>query len=304
MAVTAEPLPELLSFHDDKHLIVVTDTETTENAANMAAAAWQRLLGMDVTVYRRFVGSAPKSRKDTTQLRLIRAGAVLTVPEAQTVALPAEMSSLQLELLTTAYLISLAVRLARERGQDTTLWESGLIRLPGVVDQVLGDRDLAGHVRTALGPYAGAGYDKAQIIGGGQDFASAASIARSLCTHGFMAEALYTDSAWHGPLASVGGPDADHDTLIVILATDPLFQAAALVDTQVYRTRRAPVLLVVPEGNQTLPAIQGVDPSAVLVVPAVPRPFVPLVNVALGAVLAREMDQLWGDTLAREIQAH
>jgi hypothetical protein len=108
-----------------------------------------------------------------------------------------------------------------------------------------------------------------------------------------MAEALYTDSAWHGPLATVGGPDAEHDTLIIILATDPLFQAAAMVDTQVYRTRNAPVLLVVPEGNNDLPAVRGVGASAVLTVPALPRPFVPIANVALGAVLAREITRLW-----------
>lgn len=298
-AVIAEPLPRLLEFDHDKHLIVVTDTETTENAATMAAAAWERLLGMDVRVYRRFMSEVPAVRKDTALLRLTRAGAVLTVPEAQTVALPTEMSPLELELLTTIYLISLAVRLARRRGKDTTTWEAGLARLPLVIEEVLGDPDLAGQVRGALSPYVTAGYDKAQIIGGGQDHVSAASIARSLRMHGFMAEALYADSAWHGPLATVGGPDADHDTLIVILATDPLFQPAALVDTQVYRTRHAPVLLVVPEGNQDLPAVHGVDPSAVLTVPAVPRPFVPVVNVALGAVLAREMSRLWEDVLAR-----
>jgi hypothetical protein len=39
--------------------------------------------------------------------------------------------------------------------------------------------------------------------------------------------------------------------------------------------------------------VRGVDPSAVLSVPALPRPFVPVVNVALGAVLAQEMARLW-----------
>ena len=97
----------------------------------------------------------------------------------------------------------------------------------------------------------------------------------------------------HGPLATVGGPDADHDALIIVLATDPLFQAAALVDTQVYRTRNATVLLVVPEGNQELPVVRRVGASAVLVVPAVPRPFVPMINAALGSVLARQVAGLW-----------
>lgn len=110
-----------------------------------------------------------------------------------------------------------------------------------------------------------------------------------------MAEALYTDSAWHGPLATVGGPDADHDTLIFILATDPLFQAAALVDTQVYRTRNAKILLLVPEGNQDLPAVQGVGAEAVLAVPAVPSPFLPVVNATVGSILARQMAKLWED---------
>jgi glucosamine 6-phosphate synthetase-like amidotransferase/phosphosugar isomerase protein len=136
------------------------------------------------------------------------------------------------------------------------------------------------------------GYDKLQVIGGGQDHASAASIARSLRYQGFMAEALYTDSAWHGPLATVGGPDADHDTLILILATDPLFQPAALVDTQVYRARNAQVLLIVPEGNQALPTVRQVGAQAVIPVPAVPRPFVPIINAVLGDIIARTLASL------------
>jgi len=81
--------------------------------------------------------------------------------------------------------------------------------------------------------------------------------------------------------------------LIVILATDPLFQAAALVDTQVYRTRRAVIILLVPDGNQDLPAVQGVHASAVLAVPAVPRLFLPVVNAVVGSILAEQMARLW-----------
>jgi hypothetical protein len=172
-------------------------------------------------------------------------------------------------------------------------WETGLAQLPLVLAELLADQPLSQQIKTLLLPFVRAGYDKLQIIGGGQDFAAASSIARSLRMRGFLAEALYTDSAWHGPLATVGGPDAEHDTLILILATDPLFQAAALVDTQVYRARNAPVLLVVPEGNEDLPAVRGVDATAVLAVTAVPRLFLPMVNAAFGDLLARQMAQLW-----------
>lgn len=293
IALISEPLPEQLALDYQKHIILITDTEATENAAHMAAVTWQNLLGTDLTVYRRFISELPEATEGTALLRLIRAGAMLAVRDPHTIALPTDLPPFQLEMLTAVYLISLAVRLARRRGVDTSLWEAGLARLPMVVAGVLTDAGLARQVEAALSRFVTVGYDKVQIIGGGQDHAAARSIARSFRTHGFMAEALYTDSAWHGPLATVGGPDADHDTLIVILATDPLFQAAALVDTQVYRTRHAPVLLVVPEGNQDLPAVQGVKPSAVLTVPAVPRPFVPVVNEALGAVLAQAMARLW-----------
>jgi glucosamine 6-phosphate synthetase-like amidotransferase/phosphosugar isomerase protein len=187
------------------------------------------------------------------------------------------------------------VRFAREHGLNTSLWECGLAQVPLVVDEILDDVQLAGAIQFVLDPFVGRGYDKIQIIGGGQDFASAASMARSLRARGFMAEALYTDSAWHGPLATVGGLDADHDTLIFILATDPLFQPAALVDTQVYRTRNASVVLVVPEGNQNLPVVRGVGASAVLAVPPAPRPFLPMINAALGTLLAQNMAYLWGD---------
>jgi glucosamine 6-phosphate synthetase-like amidotransferase/phosphosugar isomerase protein len=293
LALISEPLPERLDFQRDQHLLVITDTEATENAAQMAAAAWQSLLGIDLVVYRRFITDLPEVAAGTALLRLIRAGAVLSARDPHTIALPSDMSPLQLEMLAAVYLTGLAVRLARQRGRDTTLWEAGLAQLPLLVADVLASPILARQVNAFLSPFVRTGYDKIQIIGGGQDHASARSIARSFRTHGFMAEALYTDSAWHGPLATVGGPDADHDTLMCVLATDPLFQAAALVDTQVYRTRHAPVLLVVPEGNQDLGAVRGVDPSAVLSVPALPRPFVPVVNVALGAVLAQEMARLW-----------
>ncbi|MEW5957536.1 MAG: hypothetical protein AB1801_07425 [Chloroflexota bacterium] len=293
LAVLTGPLPEQLDFQPDRHLIVLTDTEATENGAHMAAVAWLQLLGMDLTVYRRFISDLPADLAGTARLRLVRAGAVLAVRDAQTIALPADMSPLQLELLAAVYLLGLAVRLARQRGTDTTLWETGLARLPGVISNVFSDANLAGQVEAALSPWVAAGYDKVQIIGGGQDHAAARSMARSLRRQGFMAEALYTDSAWHGPLATVGGPGSEHDALIIILATDPLFQSAALVDTQVYRTRQAPVLLLVPAGNEDSPAVRGVQPTAVLPVPALPRPFMPVAGVALGDLLARTMARLW-----------
>jgi len=297
MAVMSRPLSGRLTLSQDDdvgdHVVVITDTEATANAALMAAAAWKRLLGMHLTVYRRFISELPDAMPGANLLRIIRAGAVLSVQDPHTIALPTDMSPMQLELLASVYLTVLAVRMARRRGLDTTLWEAGLAQLPILVAEVLSDPNLSGQAGAALSPFVLAGYDKVQVIGGGQDYASACSIARSLRMEGFMAEALYTDSAWYGPLAAVGGPDAEHDALIVILATDPLVQAAALADTQVYRTRHAPVLLVVPDGNQDLPAVRGVEPSAVLAVPAVPRPFVPVPNVALGAVLAREMARLW-----------
>lgn len=294
LAVVPDTLPNrLLLDPQDDHLLIITDTEATENAAHMAAAAWQQLLGMDLTVYRRFISDLPEDMAGTAWLRIIRAGAVLAVRGPHTIALPADMSPLQLEMLGAVYLTGLAVRLARRRGTDTALWEAGMAQLPLLVSRLLTGRGMARQAAAALKPFVTAGYDKIQIIGGGQDHAAARSMARSFRSRGFMAEALYTDSAWHGPLATVGGPDADHDTLILVLATDPLFQAAALVDTQVYRTRHAPVLLVVPEGNQNSVAVRGVEPSAVLAVPPVPRPFAPVVNVALGDVLAGTMARLW-----------
>ncbi len=161
--------------------------------------------------------------------------------------------------------------------------------MPFLVAGTLSGRHLASVVQSALFPYTRAGYDKMQIVGGGQDYAAAESIARSLRMRGFVAEALYTDSAWHGPLATVGGGDAEHDTLILILATDPLFQPAALVDTQVYRTRNAPVLLVVPEGNEATQTVRGVDATAVIALPPCPRPFLPVLNATFGEVIARQL---------------
>jgi glucosamine 6-phosphate synthetase-like amidotransferase/phosphosugar isomerase protein len=293
LAVLTETFPERLELEPDEHLLLVTDMEATENAGQMARGAWIELFGLDITVFRRFLDEIPPGIAGTKLIQLVRAGAILKIQDSKTIALPADISPLQLELLGTVYLIGLAVRLARERGIKTEAWERGIARLPLIVSEILGNDKYSQSVSAVLAPYIQGGYDKAQVIGGGQDFAAAASVARSLRSRGFMAESLYTDSAWHGPLATVGGPDGEHDTLIIILATDPLFQAAALVDTQVYRTRNAPVLLVVPEGNQNLPAVKGVDASIILTVPPLPRPFVPVANVALGAVLAREMTRLW-----------
>ncbi len=300
LAVLTETLPERLALETDKHLILVTDTEATENAGQMARGAWIELLGLDITVFRRFLEEVPPEIEGTKLIHLVRAGAILKIQDSETITLPADLSPLQLELLGTVYLIGLAVRLARARGIQTEAWERGIALLPLIVSDILDNDKYSQSVSNFLAPYIQDGYDKAQIIGGGQDFTAAASIARSLRSRGFMAEALYTDSAWHGPLATVGGPDGEHDTLIIILATDPLFQAAAMVDTQVYRTRNAPVLLVIPEENQELPAVKGVDASHILIVPPLPRSFVPVANVALGAVLAREMTRLWTELFEGE----
>jgi glucosamine 6-phosphate synthetase-like amidotransferase/phosphosugar isomerase protein len=202
------------------------------------------------------------------------------------------MAPLQLELLMGYYLVGLAVRLSRQRGANTTLWEGGLAQLPLVADEMLSDRQLSRSLIAALTPMVEQGYDKLQIVGGGQDFSSAASVARTLRQSGLLAEALHTDSAWHGPLATVGGGTADNDTLIVLLATDPRFWEDALVDAQIYRTRNAPLLVVVPEGSGASRPIRGVGPTAVVEVPRTARPFIPLVNAVFGAVLARELSDL------------
>jgi glutamine---fructose-6-phosphate transaminase (isomerizing) len=159
--------------------------------------------------------------------------------------------------------------------------------LPRLLIELAANEILAARITADLTPFWQGGYDKWQIIGGGQDHAAAHSIARSLRQRGIMAEAHYTDSAWHGPLAAVGGPDADHDALVLVLALDPLFQAAALVDTQVYRVRQAPVFLVVPQGYEQDEAVRGVDALGVWGVTAVSRPFTYLIGAALGELLAQ-----------------
>lgn len=296
LSVLSESTPKQLDLERISHLIVLTDTEATENAANMARTAWEDQLQVDVAVYRRFINDLPIIERDTGQLRLIRSGSVLSLKGTNTIALPSDLTPFQLEMLSAVYLIGLAIRLARQGGTDTSLWEAGLAQMPFVLTEVLNNRALREHIRKDLSPFVEKGYDKVQVIGGGQDFAAAESIARSIRARGFMAEALYTDSAWHGPLATVGGQDADHDALIFILATDPLFQFASLVDTQVYRTRFASVLLVVPEGNEDLPAVERVYPTGVISVPAVPRPLISLVNAAMGEILAKELAILWDDS--------
>ncbi|MEJ2750721.1 MAG: hypothetical protein P8183_22865, partial [Anaerolineae bacterium] len=129
VAVIAEPLPGQLALNHPAHLVIAADTKATENAAYMAAAAWQELLGIDLTVYRRFISELPQVNPGTALLRLIRAGSVLAVRDEHTVALPSDLSPLQLELLGSVYLIGLAVRLARQRGLETSLWEAGLAQL-------------------------------------------------------------------------------------------------------------------------------------------------------------------------------
>jgi len=156
----------------------------------MAAAAWQMLLGVDLTSYRRFIHEINPTQPDTVTLRFIRAGAFLAVRDAQTIALPSDLSPLQLELLSAVYMIGLAIRLARYRGLDTTMWETGLAQMPLVAAGILADDTLSREINEILAPFVYAGYDKVQIIGGGQDHAAAASMARSLRAQGYLAEAL------------------------------------------------------------------------------------------------------------------
>ncbi len=297
LAVIGEPPPSQLAitrrYAECEQLILIADTQATESGLQMAALAWQELLGIGFAIRRLFYSGNPEIADEACWLRVIRAGAVLSVPDAHTVALPSDFTPLQLELMTAVYFSALAVRLARQAGRDCRHWEAGLAQIPLVLSAVFGSRRTAALFSHALAPFVQAGYDKVQIVGGGQDFASAISMARSLQLEGFMAEAVYTDSAWHGPLAVVGGPGANRDALVVILATDPLFQTSALLDTQVYRARNAPVMLVVPEGNEGLAVVRGVDATVVLPAPAVPRVFVPVVNAAIGSVLAQSMAALW-----------
>jgi hypothetical protein len=288
LAVLLEPLPALPELPGHRPVVVLAQGEAAENAALMAASAWQEILGIELTISRQAFGDPPVP----VDLRVEQAGAAAGLVYPHTVALPADVPAIKVELGGALYLMGLAVRLAHQQGQNTGSWEAGLAALAALVDEMLAENSLAGPVEAVLAQYAAAGYDKAQIIGGGQDFVAARGMARSLRSRGIMAEALYTDSAWHGPLAAVGGPDANHDTLIIILATDPLFQATALVDTQVYRTRNAPVILVVPAGNEDLPAVRGVDPLVVAAIPAAPRPFGPLVAAAWGELLARRLGRL------------
>jgi glucosamine 6-phosphate synthetase-like amidotransferase/phosphosugar isomerase protein len=293
ISAISELLPSILEFNDLGHLVVVTENGAMENGVRMAQGAWRELLGTELRTRCRHNGDLQQARAGAVSLYFVQAGAVLSVRDGQTIALPSDLSPLQKELSTALFLIGLAVHLARHQGENTVYWESGLAQLPPLITQLMENTRLTKAVNNILAPYVEVGFDKMQIIGGGQDFVGAASIARSFRLQGFMVEELYTDSAWHGPLATVGGPDPEHDTLILILATDPLFQAAALVDTQVYRARNAKVVLAVPEGNRELPVVQGVDASAVLEITAVPRPFLPVIHAALGDILAREMDQLW-----------
>ncbi|MFW6069639.1 MAG: SIS domain-containing protein [bacterium] len=288
LSVLSDPLPTVLQLEPQQHLLVVTDTEATENGAQMAATAWQELLGMDLLVYRRFISRVQEPPPDTAWLRLVRAGIILTARDAHTIALPADLSPLQLELLSAVYLMGLAVRVARQRGGRLDDWQQGLAQMPLLLAEMMGSALLKERLHGALAPYMAAGYDKFQIIGGGQDFAAAASVARSLRMRGVVAEELYTDSAWHGPLATVGGPQPADDALIVILATDPLFQAASLVDAQVYRARQATVLLAVPAGNEQAATVRGVGAAGIVPLPACPRPFLPLVGAVFGHLLARE----------------
>ena len=51
--------------------------------------------------------------------------------------------------------------------------------------------------------------------------------------------------------------------------------------------------MVVPQGNQDLPAVRGVEASALLALPPVPRPLTPLINATLGEVLARQIATFW-----------
>ena len=286
LAILAGPLPADLTLQGRQHLVFMTDAEATEIGAAMSAVAWQLLHGIDIVVYRRFFYETPQLRPDSYLLRLERSGAFLALQDGHTLHLPADLNPLQLEILAATYLTGLAVRLARQEGRPVREWERGLARLPLLLAGMLANEFLAGQIRAVLQPWVTAGYDKVQIIGGGQDFMAADSLAHSLCLRGIMAEALYTDSAWHGPLATVGGPGPEWDTLIIVLAVDPLFQAAALVDTQVYRARNAQVILVVPAGNEARANVLGVDANAVLTVPAGPRPLLPIILAVWGAIVA------------------
>jgi len=142
--------------------------------------------------------------------------------------------------------------------------------------KVAGSEELLQRIRETVEEFKG--YDKVHIIGGGQSYATAHELARALRRYGILAEAQLNDSAWHGPLAIVEdtqekfepGYDASRDGLIIILATDSRFYSSCLLDTSVYKTRNARVILVVQEGDENIEGIRAVNPDKVLVVPKAP----------------------------------
>lgn len=287
--------PGTLQVKAGEKLQFTAESEALEHAALMAQSTWEALLDLDVDVTRQTESKLEGRPHDIKTIHLQRSGSVPALQDDQVISFPADYSPLDVELSGALYLMSCAVRLARAAGIETDTWETALTRLPPLLSHLMMDERRVYKITQVLRPYLQQGYDKAQVIGGGQDYAAAKAVARSLRSAGFMAEALYTDSAWHGPLAAVGGPGADRDALVFIFATDPLFQPAAMVDTQVYRTRHAPVILILPEGNQDLAAVKGVDATAVLTVPQLPRPFTPLENGALGSMIANIMGRLWSE---------
>lgn len=287
------PLP--LKFNPGDRVLLTAPGEAAAHAASMARAAWEELLGVDVEVVREAGSTSTTNQRRGITIHIQQSGAYPTLADTDTILLPGNYSSRELASLGSLFLIALAVRSARQSGKDVSVWERGLDVLPDLLSRLQRSESIEGKIRRILAPYVQQGYDKAQIIGGGQDHAAAQSIARSLRSRGFMAEALYTDSAWHGPLAAVGGPGADQDALAFILATDPLFQPAAMVDTQVYRTRHAPVILILPEGNQDLAVVQGVGASASLPVPQLPRPFTAIGNALVGDQIADVMHNVWSE---------
>lgn len=274
---------EEVEFRHFRRLLIVSEDVNLKYGTEIAASAWREITGTDLV-------GGPSSLLPVEDAET----AVVRLPARDTPSPASKQVPPLAEPLVWAYhLIWLALEQTEMPGGARDEWRAAVDRLPELVQEILEDEALAKGVEAALDPFVNAGYDKVQLIGGGQDHIAASHGARVLRRHGFLAEPLYTDSAWHGPLAAVGGPDAHHDALIVVLANDPLFQAAALVDTQVYRARHAPVLLLVPEGLGRSAGVAGSGATALFDIPPVPRPLSPFASIPFCHLLAQSISRLW-----------
>ncbi len=312
-----------------KRIVILTDEEVTQNAASATQAYFENIFGVRAEVCRSHSVPQYIDKRNTLVIaigrsnrrhglrnnlsapvqRLHEQGVAIAVIadafspafatgklNAGSIVLSLDLDELSMYEASYIKLATLALKLSEIKGTGgLTEYIQAFKVVPYNMARAVQNRRLISDIKDVAGMFKQ--YSKVHIIGGAQAYATAQELARNLRRQGILAEAQYNDSAWHGPLAVVNPDTAappSENTLIIVLATDSNFKLSSLLDSQVYNTRNAKIVLIIQEGEEQIEGVNSVGAYKVITVPKAPNIFTNPSDVVFAQMLATEYGKARG----------